>query len=508
MALKLLDNVFHPDVLSCLADLSNDEVFTPPKIAKEMLDMLPQELFRSPDTKFLDPACKSGIFLREITERLNEGLKDIIPDPQKRIDHILHNQVYGIAITQITALLSRRSVYCSKDASGQYSLSHFDTSDGNIRFKETKHYWENGSCKYCGASKSIYDREQGKELHAYEFIHKIIREISSMKFDVIISNPPYQLKSSGFAAQAKPIYQYFVQQALKMNPKYVVMITPSRWFAAGWGLEDFRKIMIEGNHIREIHDYINAIDCFGNGVEIKGGASYFLWDSAHPGQCQFTIHWKNKIEKQQLRYLKEKDSDVLIRFEEGVSIYRKVHAFNEPTISQFVSTQKPFGLKTSDHGASAPFKDSVTLYERGGIGYISRSSVSRNQDLIDRYKVYISAAYNAGDGYPHQILGKPIVGNKNSCCTETYLCVGPFASKHEAENVASYMRTKFFRALVMLRKISQHAQAIVYSFVPVQDFSKSWTDTELYKKYGLTQKEIDFIESMIKPMELGGDSND
>ena len=149
---------YNPDVLSCLANLSNDEVFTPPQLANQMLDMLPQELFRSPDTKFLDPCTKSGVFLREIAKRLIEGLADTIPDLQQRIDHIMHHQLYGIAITRLTSMMSRRSLYCSKSASGKYSISQFDDEDGNIRYRDIKHSWVQGKCKYCGASQEVYDR--------------------------------------------------------------------------------------------------------------------------------------------------------------------------------------------------------------------------------------------------------------------------------------------------------------------------------------------------------------
>ena len=506
MALKLLDNVFHPDVLSCLADLSNDEVFTPPKVAKEMLDMLPQELFRSPDTKFLDPACKSGIFLREITERLNEGLKDIIPDPQERIDHILHNQVYGIAITQITALLSRRSVYCSKDASGKYSLSHFDNSDGNIRFKETKHYWENGNCKYCGASKAVQDRGDGKEAYAYEFIHRSIREIVNMKFDVVISNPPYQLSDGGSKASAKPIYHLFVQQAIKMTPKYLVMIIPSRWFSGGKGLDSFRNDMLKDNRIRHITDYFDSNECFP-GVDISGGICYFLWTRDSKGLCEIESKRQKSISIMK-RPLLEGNSESFIRFNEAVPIVRKVVNKTGGLFATTISSRKPFGLETNCtiHKKSMS-SDDILIYAYPENGYISKYKVSMHREWIDKIKVCVSYAYGERGSFPYQIIGKPFIAPVKSCCTETYLVIRVCDNIREANNIISYMTTKFFRFLVLLKKNTQHATRNVYEFVPNQDFSKSWTDTELYKKYELTQKEIDFIESMIKPMELGGDSN-
>lgn len=500
--------VYKPDVLSCLADLSNDEVFTPPDVANQMLDMLPQELFRDPNTKFLDPACKSGVFLREIAKRLIAGLADKIPDLQERCDHIFKEQLYGIAITELTSLLSRRSVYCSKYANSPFSITRFNDVAGNIAYHKMHHTWDrkdsNGHCIYCGTS---YvgdlgdDNREGLETHAYEFIHTVKpEEIFGMKFDVIISNCPYQLSDGGFAASATPIYNKFVKQAIKLKPRYMSMIIPSRWFGGGKGLDEFREHMIQDKHIRVLHDFLNASDCFP-GVEIKGGVCYFLWDRDNEGPCKVFTHNGDKTIEQPARYLQEPGSNVFIRYAEGVSIYHKVKEFHELTMDQFITPQRPFGLRTYVHGSSVKQTGDVKLYERGGIGYINRSEITSRTDLIDKPKVFISAAYNAGDTYPHQIIGKPIAGEPNSCCTETYLTIGPCQSMQEVDNVITYIKTKFFRFLVMLKKTSQHAAASVYAFVPVQDFSKSWTDAELYQKYNLTQEEIEFINSMIKPMD-------
>lgn len=505
MANGLFDQVYNPDVLSCLANLSNDEVFTPPEVVNQMLDMLPQELFENPDTTFLDPACKTGVFLREIAKRLIVGLEAQFPDLQERIDHIFHKQLFGLAITELTSLLSRRGLYCSKYPSSEFSVSLFENEQGNIRFKRINHKWNDGKCVYCGASKSQYDRGEELETHAYEWIHTIKpEEIWNMKFDVIISNPPYQLSDgSGLGAGAVPIYDRFVEQAKKLSPRYISMIIPARWFGGGRGLDTFRANMISDRHIRVLHDFLNASDCFA-GVEIKGGICYFLWDKNNPGKCKIYTHNGNSIVEQEERELQEENSGVFIRYAEGVSIYHKVREHHEATFDKWVSSQRPFGLRTYVHGNQTYTKGALTLYERGGIGYISKSEITRNISWIDKPKVFISAAYNAGDTYPHQIIGKPIVAKAGSVCTETYVVIGPCDTDMIAENVASYIQTKFFRFLVMLKKTSQHAASTTYSFVPMQDFSKPWTDEELYAKYEISEDERTFIDSMIRPMDLGG----
>lgn len=375
----LFNSVYNPDVLTCLANLSNDEVFTPPDVVNQMLDMLPQDLFCNPDTTFLDPACKSGVFLREIAKRLLKGLEPQIPDLQERVDHIFHKQLFGIAITELTSLLARRSVYCSKYPNSEYSVSRFDDAQGNIRYKRITHTWKDGKCIFCGASQAEYDRSNDLETHAYEFIHQIKpEEIFDMKFDVIIGNPPYQLSDGGNGKSAKPIYQIFVEKAKKLNPRYLTMVIPSRWFTGGKGLNEFRETMLNDKRIRKLVDYENFKDIFP-GVDLAGGACYFLWDRDNRGLCEVS-NCTNIIESTENRYLDE--YPVFIRSNRALSIVRKVqHMHSGIYMDSTVSASKPFGIRTfyepKESGIPCQFIQKI------GLKYADANDITDNFNLLN-----------------------------------------------------------------------------------------------------------------------------
>jgi site-specific DNA-methyltransferase (adenine-specific) len=509
----------NPDVLTCIANLSNDEVFTPPDLASRMLDTLAHawaaanggaDIWADKTVRFLDPCTKSGVFLREITCRLTKGLAKEIPDLSARVDHILTKQVFGIGITHLTAMLARRSVYCSKHAKGEHSIAKgFKTGHGNIWFERTEHAWANGRCAYCNASQGTYERDDGRETHAYAFIHSDDIEARTaelfggdMQFDVIIGNPPYQLGSDG-GTRDVPIYQHFVEQAKKLEPRFLSLVIPSRWMASGLGLGEFRQSMLGDRRIRELVDYPAANDVFP-GVEVKAGVCFFLWDAAYDGDCNVTTIRGSEVIGPHRRNLGE--YDVFVREGRALSVLRKVLEHGEPSINAILARDKEFGW-TSNFGGFHDKKRAgdLRLYYirtmKRSVGYIARKEVTKSAHLIDTWKVLVPKAYNGGDGIPHQILGKPLIAPSPSVCTQSFLFFS-VGSEEEARSLLSYYGTRFFRFLVSLRKITQDATHSTYAWVPMQRWDRTWGDDALYEKYGITRQEQAYIESQVRPMNV------
>jgi site-specific DNA-methyltransferase (adenine-specific) len=318
-----------------------------------------------------------------------------------------------------------------------------------------------------------------------------------------------------------PIYHLFVEQAKKLEPRLLTMVIPARWFSGGKGLDEFRASMLKDNRLRVIEDFPDSNEVFP-GTQIKGGVCYFLWDKDNQGNVRVTTHDKGETNTPTERPLLEAGTDVFIRYNEALPILKKVIAFEnnmdftksslslpvDMQLIAIVSSSKPFGLRTYYQGLKTPSSTSVRVYQNGGIGYTERIEVTKNIEDIDRWKVFTARAGSGSDAFPHSILGKPFIGEPGSICTETYNYIGPFESEEEAQNMISYYLTRFFRFLVLLHKPTQDANRAVYTFVPKQDFSKSWNDADLCLKYDITDDEWDFIEKMIRPMYLDTENAD
>jgi site-specific DNA-methyltransferase (adenine-specific) len=504
----------NPDVLSCIANLSNDEVFTPPELANQMLDTLAEAWAKAHDgadiwadrtATFLDPCAKSGVFLREITSRLTKGLTKEIPDLDERVDHILSKQVFGIGITQLTSLLARRSLYCSKFANGEHSICRsFDSPEGNVWFSRTEHAWDGEKCKFCGASANTFERGEELESHAYAFIHtenikaRVVELFGDdMQFDVIIGNPPYQLNDGGHGRSASPLYHRFVKQAKCLDPKMLIMIIPSRWFGGGKGLNEFRAEMLADKRISKLVDFENARDAF-SGVDLAGGVCYFLWERDSRGMCEVVNFSKDRPSASLKRVLNE--FPTFIRDSDAVTIVRKVLAKKEATMSGQVSSRKPFGLSTT---ARPEKSGELRLRWRGGEGLFPRKKVTAGIELIDRWKVITSrASYdhagNPGKDGRRRVLATVEILEPGVICTETYLVAGAFDTRTEAKNLVAYMKTRFFRFLLAQLMYSHDLAKSSYEFVPVLDMTKRWSDADLFQRYDITEIEQEWIQARIR----------
>lgn len=553
------DYIENFDILETITNVGNDEVFTPRKTCEMILDSLPEEVWHNPNYKWLNPATKNGIFEREIAIRLDKGLKDIIPDIEQRRKHILQNMIYSIGQTRFTANVARRTIYyCSqanrkcdgiKSDDGHYVNGYaigngtwFDDEEGNIKTPNINHTFvdkrgrlipaacsseqkKKYRCKYCGINgSSSYNDVNQRETYAYEFIHfsgddlleylqkRFFGGNKKMKFDIIIGNPPYQLSDGGAKASARPIYQLFVKQAILLKPKYISMIMPSRWMAGGKGLDDFRSSMISDRHIRLLNDFPDGKICFPNN-DIKGGVCFFLWNRDEEGKCKIIQHIDGK-EIESERFLKEDNTDVLIRDSRLVSIYKKVIAYKGGSFSKIVSPLKPYGLrgdifKDPSKYALPPISETkidggliihgLDEHLKRVVRYISVDYPLPKKDLLPGYKLFV--ARNQGSGVFGETLSDPILGGVDELCTETYVVFGPFKTEKQAKNCWEYVKTKFFRAILGIRKLDQNASQSVYKYIPLLDFDKKWTDKELFDLFGLSNEEREFIENNVKEMK-------
>ena len=548
------DYVENFDILETITNVGNDEVFTPRKTADMMLNTLPEEVWHNPNYKWLNPATKNGVFEREIAIRLDKGLEAIIPDKEIRRKHILQDMIFSLGQTKFTSNVARRTVYyCSqanrkcdgkKASDGHYvngyaigNGSWFNDEEGNIKTPNTNHFYVDNlgrkmpgncigndrkkyKCIYCGiAGDSKYNDKNQREKYAYEFIHipnldkehylqeRFFGGNKEMKFDIIIGNPPYQLQvnDSGKGLGAVPIYQYFVSQAKKLEPKYLCMIIPSRWFSGGVGLDDFRNEMLHDKHIKLLKDFSDSKDCFP-GVDINGGVCYFLRDLNYIGACQFT-NITNGIISTQSRKLDE--YDIFIRKNDALSILKKVLAFKEKKLSDLggCSPQTPYGFLSTFEGNEMKLNDDdCEILTSKGWRFVPRNEVAKSTNTIDLYKTMISKLTCEHAGTPdkngkYRVISRMELLNKGQICSQSYLTICPSKSIEEAQNVYEYLRTRFVRFLIQLTLTGMNMSVDNFRFVPWLDFSQRWDDNRLYERYKLDDQEINTIKNMIREME-------
>jgi hypothetical protein len=314
------------------------------------------------------------------------------------------------------------------------------------------------------------------------------KEVHLSKFSVYVGNPPYQQQDGGNGSSAKPIYQLFVNKAIEDDPEHILMITPSRWMTGGKGLDKFRAQMLADTRINVIHDYHSSKELFPN-VEIKGGVCYFRWDRDGSGDCQIFQHYSNGVVSEATRPLKEPGNKVFIRNNDAIQILKKVQALKEQSMFETVHPRNPFGLVSNfTNFHENEFPNSVKTYARHKIRYTDYAVIPKNHELIEKHKVLVPNATGSGDGLKDVL--KPIYGEPGSCCTETYIVTGAFDTEDEARNLISYINTKFFHFMLTLKKNTHVTSRKEYMFIPVQDFTKPWTDEELFNKYGLTDDEV------------------
>ena len=473
--------------------MSESEVITPSKICDEMVNLLPEEGLREiveRQRKLLDIASKSGEYAVALYKRLTSKLGYSHND--------VKDIIYSIPTSSIAYEFTRRF----------YEILNLNINNIPVKFNTydlIKIKDKNGEVDYQKINEILKQNKKFSEINLEDEI-KVSDE--KVKFGVVIGNPPYQVSDGGARASAKPIYHEYINLSKVLSSSYVSIISPSRWFTGGKGLDLFRSKMIEENKFRTLIDFSDSKECF-SGVEVKGGVNYFLWDINYNGECNVKNIYKNNNTSLK-RFLKLEDIDIFIRYNTLYTIFKKVHKKENCTFDILVSSRKPFDLDTSTKIDDSKFKNSLKIYGKSKIGYIDEKKIKKNNELINKQKIFITYAYGAGEGFPHQIINKPIIAPLGSVCTETYLSIGPFESEEEVNNAYKYIKTKFFRALVLIAKNSQHATSKTYRFVPMQNFTEksdiNWgkssdeIDKQLFEKYKLSDEEKKYIKEIIKDM--------
>lgn len=477
--------------------LGESEVITPRSICNDMVNLIPEEGLKAVlenGRKILDIAGKAGEFAIALCDRYakmgysTETLRNTIYTiPTSGLTYEFTRMVYDILNLNTDCIAAKFTSY------SMLNVKDEDTQE--IDYKKTRLLLS-----------------QDKPFNEIEMSDIVTEGDEKVKFDVVVGNPPYQLNDGGYGASAIPIYQKFVEQALAISQNYSSMIIPSRWMTGGRGLNSFRNHMLNSNNFIHLNDYSDSGECF-SGVEIKGGICFFLIDTTYNGKCKIVRHDKAEI-RESNRYLLEPGDNIFIRDDRLISVKNKVYTSSNTSFESLVSPMRPYGLRgdifkdPGKYGLPKMYKTFRTdYYKILGLEDLRRTyrfipkeyPLPNSNGLLNDYKIFVTR--NWGIGSFDDIPSSPVIAKPGEICTETFLEIGPFVSNEEAENAYSYIKTRLFRALVAIRKQDQGASRAVYHYVPIQDFSRPWTDADLYAKYGLTDDEIAFIESTIKPME-------
>lgn len=478
-------------------DEKHEEILDEPRFVEQ--DEITKEVFDNEDTRILEINSKTGLYplyvaysvYRRKCEKYTRA--ELTLDLKNKLwnDTIINN-IFIICKTSMAKLITKRTLLGYKD--GKINAHAFDDLVNQIENKKSNFI---------------------TKVNNYEFWNK---KGDTMKFNAIVGNPPYNIIDGGGGSSSKPIYNNFVEAAINIEPTNISMIIPSRWFSGGKGLDDFRNMMLNDKRIRVLHDYINSKECFKT-VEIEGGVCYFLWTQNNEGTCKIINHLTDGTIKEQNRYLTDtKDIDVVIRDEESINILKKIKIKDSSSCSSIVWPRNAFkvtkGIENYFTEEKTDMKILVRFDNTRQIKYLDKNyKIAKNEKIASKYKLFVSKADGAagqlGNPIPARIIGKAEFGDRNTICTETFLVFGPFETKEEMINANKYLKTKFARFLIGIRK-NKNMTADTYKFVPIQEFTNKsdidWTknikeiDEQLYKKYNLKEKEIKYIEHMISPI--------